>query len=102
MLRRKAFVERVSDPVLQVVRVEPQAALALASGLLEAHGASPAAAEIVARHLVESDRRGVHSHGLLRVPQYTEELARGEIDGRAEPEVVERRAARVTIDGHRS
>ena len=54
-------------------------------------------------HLVESDARGVHSHGLLRVPQYVGEMECGEIDGQATPTVYQPppRVAS-SIDGRRA
>ncbi len=35
-------------------------------------------ARIVADHLVEADLRGVHSHGVIRVPTYVHEFRTGE------------------------
>jgi LDH2 family malate/lactate/ureidoglycolate dehydrogenase len=72
------------------------------ASLLEAAGASPGNAQTVARHLVDSDARGVHSHGLLRVPQYVAELERGEIDGQATPTISRRRQACLFVDGRRT
>ena len=69
----------------QPVLLDPAAAIELAAKLFVAIGAPPSAAEVVARHLVESDLVGVHSHGLMRVPQYMDEVARGETDPTAEP-----------------
>ena len=36
-------------------------------------------AEIVSRELVEANMAGVHSHGVLRIPQYLDEIAEGSI-----------------------
>ena len=77
-------------------------ATAFAAALLVAGGAASSGARIVAEHLVESDHCGVHSHGLLRVPQYLDEMRLGELAGDLDPEVVDRRAARVLIDGRRA
>jgi uncharacterized oxidoreductase len=93
---------RMSVREPESVRVEIPAVTTLAAAILEAAGADPASATIVAEHLVESDLRGVRSHGLLRVRQYVDEMASGEIDGRAHPEIAERRSARVLIDGRRA
>lgn len=56
----------------------------------------------VADHLVESSLRGMHSHGLIRVPQYLEEARNGAFDPAASPVVNLRHGARVTISGNRA
>src|SRR5207247_11082878 len=53
--------------------------------LFVAQGAPPAHAEIVAGHLIESSRMGLHSHGLIRVPQYVDAVASGASDPPAAP-----------------
>ena len=83
-------------------RIGRAAAEHLAASLLVAGGAGEAAAAIVADHLVGSDLCGVHSHGLLRVPQYLDELERREIDGRANPVVSTRGDAFSVVDGRRA
>jgi uncharacterized oxidoreductase len=84
------------------VRIEQGAAAAFAAELLESRGADRASAGTVAEHLVESDLCGVPSHGLLRVPQYVDELRSGEIDGRARPIVTHRSDAFAVVDGRRA
>jgi LDH2 family malate/lactate/ureidoglycolate dehydrogenase len=86
----------------QTIRLDPGEATAFAARLLEAGGASAENALTVAEHLVGSDARSVHSHGLLRVPQYVAELERGETDGRATPVVTRRREGLAVIDGRRA
>ena len=44
-------------------------ATAFIAELLRKSGAPPLHATVVAEHLVESSLLGVHSHGLIRVPQ---------------------------------
>jgi hydroxycarboxylate dehydrogenase B len=85
-----------------VIELEPGAAVSYGASLLEAGGASHENALLVARHLVDSDARGVHSHGLLRVPQYVGEMERGEIDGQATPSVSSRRHGCIFVDGRRA
>jgi len=51
----------------------------LAASALEAVGATNEEAWIVARSLVAADARGIHSHGLLRLPLYIEAVERGGI-----------------------
>ena len=88
-------------PADRPVELEPSRATSFATAILIAAGASESSAQVVAEHLVESDRCGVHSHGLLRVPQYVEEMGRGEIAGAMHPEIVDRRPSKVVIDGRR-
>jgi len=58
-------------------------------------------ASIVAAHLVESSEMGLSSHGVIRVPQYVEEIERGEIKPDATPTTVLEDGARIAIDGNR-
>jgi len=71
-----------------------------AAALFRTAGASEPASRIVAGHLVENDRLGVHSHGLLRVTQYLAEIDRGETDPAAAPSSERTSAARILVDGH--
>ncbi|MFH1569001.1 MAG: Ldh family oxidoreductase [Gemmatimonadota bacterium] len=45
--------------------------------LLECEGVPPADAAFVAGTLVDADLKGIHSHGVLRLPRYLRELAQG-------------------------
>jgi LDH2 family malate/lactate/ureidoglycolate dehydrogenase len=56
-------------------------------------------AGIVAHHLVEADLRGVHSHGVIRVPTYVTALKTGKINSRPNLEVVEDHGGQVVMDG---
>src|SRR6187551_2000789 len=56
-------------------------------------------AEIVADHLVEADLRGVHSHGVIRVPTYVQGIQAGKINPRPKIEVVEDNGGQVVMDG---
>ncbi|HTW25826.1 MAG TPA: Ldh family oxidoreductase [Acetobacteraceae bacterium] len=80
----------------------PQAALAqFACDLLIAAGAGTGEAKIVVDHLIEADRLGLPSHGVLRVPQYIGEIESGEIDPRATPHVARSAPGRAAVDGRR-
>ena len=57
--------------------------------VLRAGGATERVATGVAAHLVESNLKGVDSHGVGRIPYYLEIMGNGFVDPRAEP-VVER------------
>lgn len=52
----------------------------LAAAVLEARGVPAGDAELTARSLVQADQRGIYSHGLLRLPLYSEALRLGGIN----------------------
>jgi len=56
-------------------------------------------ARIVAEHLVEADLRGVHSHGVIRVPTYVTGIQKGTINPRPKIEVVEDHGGQMVVDG---
>jgi len=59
-------------------------------------------AQMLSESLVGSDLRGIHSHGVLRVPDYVEKLTAGGVDPRGTPRVVGGRGAVVVVDGGNS
>ena len=56
-------------------------------------------ARIVADHLVEADLRGVHSHGVIRVPTYVGQIRDGKTNPRPNVRVVEDHGGQVVVDG---
>src|SRR5207342_2587124 len=56
-------------------------------------------AEIVADHLVEADLRGVHSHGVIRVPTYVAAAQAGRINPHPNIRIVSDRGGQVVVDG---
>lgn len=82
-------------------RLSPEAALELAAAVLAAYGASAVDARAVAEHLVDAEVAGLPSHGLLRVPQYVDEILAGEIDPVAVPALSRPSTGRLDIDAHR-
>ena len=81
-------------------RLIPADRLCAAAALIfQGHGLSVADADCVAEALVEADLRGIHSHGLTRVPIYTERLARGLFNPAPAIQVERRGAAVASIDG---
>jgi LDH2 family malate/lactate/ureidoglycolate dehydrogenase len=62
-------------------------------------GAAPSAAAIVVGCLLESDRRGVHSHGLIRLRSYLVQARAGEIAASAEPCIVHEHGPTSLLDG---
>jgi LDH2 family malate/lactate/ureidoglycolate dehydrogenase len=84
------------------VRISPEAAVELGTRLLVAYGAPHAHASVVVTHLVESNLLGLHSHGVIRLPQYIEEVLNGEIDPKANPTIAESNGGRIKVNGNRS
>jgi uncharacterized oxidoreductase len=82
-----------------MLTLEVNEATAFVGALLRKSGSPPAHARIVAEHLVESSRLGVHSHGMIRVPQYVRDIRAGEIDPRARPRRRRARGVVTWVDG---
>ena len=66
--------------------------------LLEGAGLVDEAAALVARSLIETNLRGVDSHGVLRVPIYLERLRKGLLNQDPEPFVVSEDGAVAVVD----
>jgi L-2-hydroxycarboxylate dehydrogenase (NAD+) len=60
---------------------------------------APDDAQLLADSLVVADVRGVHSHGVLRVPDYVKKLTREGINPTGRPAVVSDRQAALVVDG---
>jgi LDH2 family malate/lactate/ureidoglycolate dehydrogenase len=69
------------------------------AAIFEDCGMSPPDARLLADSLVVADLRGVHSHGVLRVPEYVRKLVGGGVDPRGRPRVVTSRQAALVVDG---
>jgi len=61
-------------------------------------GANDTMAEATARALVWAEARGLASHGLSRVPQYSTHLRNGRADGAAMPKILRERGGAVLVD----
>jgi LDH2 family malate/lactate/ureidoglycolate dehydrogenase len=81
--------------------VEVQRLCDLAVKFLEKAGAPPPIAERVAQALVQSSLKGVDSHGVMRLPQYLEQIEEGLVVPDALPEVVHETASTAVVDGRR-
>ncbi len=68
------------------------------AALFEGVGVSPSAARTVAGALVESDMRGMPSHGVMLVPMYLARLRAGSVSLWEEAEVVVERGAIAVLD----
>jgi LDH2 family malate/lactate/ureidoglycolate dehydrogenase len=84
----------------RVVRVAEL--LGVTTGIFAATGMRAADAGLLAETLVHSDRRGVHSHGVIRVPDYVKKLTVDGVDPRGKPRLVSQRAGALVVDGRNS
>ena len=65
-------------------------------------GMNESDAELLADSLVFADLRGVHSHGVLRVPEYVKKLTHDGVNPRGRPKVVRDSGACLVVDGDNS
>jgi uncharacterized oxidoreductase len=70
------------------------------TSIFSAAGTPPAKASTVAELLIDANLTGHDSHGVIRVPQYLDSMAKGEIDPDAAVEVVREGSATALLDGH--
>ena len=81
-------------------RVAPEELQSLVDEIFESCGMSAEDAALLADSLVAADIAGIHSHGVLRVPEYVRKLrGAGGVDPQGRPQVVSDRAAALVIDG---
>jgi ureidoglycolate dehydrogenase (NAD+) len=69
---------------------------------LQRVGVPASEAEIVADTLVEADLRGVHSHGVMRLPIYVKRIQSGLVRARASVTVTSQGPAFAQVDAHNS
>ncbi len=82
--------------------VRHDALLVLVTDIFLRCGMREAEAAYLASTLVEADLRGVHSHGVLRVPEYVKKLTVGGVDPSGTPSVVRDFGACQVVDGGNS
>jgi uncharacterized oxidoreductase len=87
----------VSGPV----RVAAAALASFGTQLLRAAGATPAGAAAVIDHLLAAEAMGLRSHGVLRIPQYLDDIAAGGIDPAADPVITTPAPGRAACDGRK-
>jgi LDH2 family malate/lactate/ureidoglycolate dehydrogenase len=81
----------------------PRATLeTLLRAIFERCGMAAADAALLSESLVGADLRGVHSHGVLRVPEYVQKLLGDGVDPTGRPRVVTDAGAALVIDGGNS
>ena len=71
----------------------------VSTSIFRAAGMNATDAGIIAASLVAADRRGIHSHGLLRTEDYIKKLLDDGVDPCARPSVTSRKGGAIRIDG---
>ncbi len=79
------------------IGAEPLTAISVA--IFKASGMHKRDAALLADSLVHADLRGVHSHGVLRIPDYVHKLKDGGVNPAGKPFVVSRNGAAAVVDG---
>lgn len=82
-------------------RLTPEALTGFVRRIFKAAGASDDIARLVSRSLVASNLAGHDSHGVVRVGQYLDSIAAGELDPRATPAVVRETEVMALLDARR-
>jgi LDH2 family malate/lactate/ureidoglycolate dehydrogenase len=80
-------------------RFEASGLRAFGQAVLSARGARAEDAELVISSLLDADSRGVHTHGLVRLPSYCADIRDGRIAVDALPRLEREHGAVATIDG---
>ncbi len=83
-------------------RVRGEILLTLVDRVFARCGMNTDDAAYLAGSLVHADLRGVHSHGVLRVPEYVKKLTVAGVDPRGRPSVVRDVGACLVVDGGNS
>ncbi len=81
-------------------RLRPELLIDAVAERFEGAGLTARAARTVAEALVDSDMRGVPSHGVMLVPMYLDRLRAGSVSRREEAEVVSEHGAVTVLDAH--
>jgi LDH2 family malate/lactate/ureidoglycolate dehydrogenase len=84
------------------IRVEAGQLLRLATDIFSSCGMGTADAALLADSLVYADLGGIHSHGVLRVPEYVDKLTAKGVDPQGVPQVVRRLGGCLVVDGGNS
>jgi LDH2 family malate/lactate/ureidoglycolate dehydrogenase len=87
-------------PGVENERRFPHAALhGVVRAIFERCGMAADDAEVVTDQLVKADLRGIHSHGVMRVPLYVAKLTEGGVDAHGRPRVTKDGGAAMVVDG---
>lgn len=80
-------------------QVDPGTLTAQVTGIFRRLGLPEDDAAIVTDHLVEADLRGVHSHGVMRVPSYVEMIHDGSVNPTPNIRIARDEGGQVVVDG---
>ena len=80
-------------------RIEPDLLKRQVASIFTGCGMCQADASLLADSLVQADLRGIHSHGVLRVPDYVAKLTREGVNPRGKPRVVSQTGGAIVVDG---
>lgn len=83
-------------------RIQPRKLHALVQDVFMRCGMGFDDADLLADTLVYADLSGIHSHGVLRVPEYVEKLGKGGVNPRGRPKIVRECGACLVVDGGNS
>ena len=83
-------------------RVPASEAHALVRQIYQACGMNKTDAALMADSHVESDLRGAHSHGVLRIPGFVARLVKGGVDPQGQPSISREYGACLVVDGGNS
>lgn len=86
----------------QETRVDSAELLILVTALFQRTGMDEPDARLLADSLVAADLSAVHSHGVLRVPEYVAKLTHGGVNSRGRPHVAQDAGACLVVDGGNS
>jgi LDH2 family malate/lactate/ureidoglycolate dehydrogenase len=79
-------------------RFAPAALHEIVCAVFERCGMAVSDAEVLSDQLVKADLRGIHSHGVMRVPLYVGKLREGGVEPRGRPRVTKDAIAATVID----
>ena len=74
--------------------------ITLVSNVFQKVGCDEDISEFVAEHLVESNLKGVESHGVMRMIQYVEQLESGYMNATGRPSLKRNDKGAWIVDGH--
>lgn len=80
-------------------RFTSEALFSFAGAVMQAAGCTAATAEEIAAHLLEAERRGIASHGILRLSQYVEHVAEGRVNPAGEARLGTAEGGAAMVDG---
>ena len=83
-------------------RIEGRVLVNQATAIFAACGMSEPDAALLADSLVQADLRGIHSHGVLRVPDYVGKLTREGVNPRGKPRIIRQAGGAMVVDGDNS